>query len=106
LKTFTVPKWIPPQKWETIEGRLRSEAHAALGLVSYKRGGIPQAIREFETAIELAPVPEPAQYYRLGMLYQASGNKSAAIQKLQRAAQMNDQTIRYLAEKELKVLDH
>jgi tetratricopeptide (TPR) repeat protein len=106
LKTFTVPKWIPPQEWGAIEGRLKSEVHVALGLVAYKRGGIPQAIREFETAIDLAPEPEPAQYYRLGMLYQASGNKSAAIQKLQRAAQMNDQNIRSLAEEELKVLDH
>lgn len=105
LKAFTVPKWIPPQKWETIEGRLRSEAHVALGLVAYKRGGLQQAIGEFETAIELAPAPEPAQYYRLGMLYQASGNKAAAIQKLQKAAQLNDPTIRRLAEKQLKSLD-
>jgi len=106
LKTFTVPKWISPEKWEKIEGRLKSEAHAALGLVAYKRGGIPQAIREFETAIDLAPVPEPTEYYRMGRLYQANGDKPAAIQKLRQAAAMNDPTIRQLAQKELKTLDH
>lgn len=106
LKTFTVPKWIPPQKWEMMEGQLKSEAHAALGMVAYKRGDTPQAIREFEAAVELAPVPQPAQYYRLGMLYRASGNKPAALEKLQRAAQMDDPAIRRLAEKQLKVLEH
>jgi tetratricopeptide (TPR) repeat protein len=106
LKTFTVPKWISPDKWEKIEGYLKSEAHAALGLVAYKRGGIAQGIREFETAIDLAPVPEPTEYYRLGRLYQAKGDKAAAIQKFRQAAAMNDPAIRQLAQKELMALDH
>ena len=106
LKSFKVPKWVAPEKWEKIQGHLKSEAHAALGLVAYKRGEIPQAIREFETAIDFAPEPEPTEYYRLGRLYQVNGDKPAAIQKLRQAAAMNDPTIRQLAQKVLKALDH
>ncbi len=106
LKSFTVPKWILPDNWEKIAGHLKSEAHAALGLVAYKRGEIPQAIQEFETAIDLAPVPDATQYYRLGRLYQSNGDKPAAIDKLRKAAAMDDPAIRLLAQKELKTLDH
>jgi tetratricopeptide (TPR) repeat protein len=75
-----------------------------LGLVAYKRGDIVGAIREFETAVRLAPAPDAAQYYRLGMLYRAGGNQSKAIEMLQRTAESNDPTLRQLAERELKSL--
>jgi len=106
LKSFTVPKWILPDNWEKIAGHLKSEAHAALGLVAYKRGEIQQAIQEFETAIDVAPIPDATEYYRLGRLYQSKGDKPAAIEKLRQAAAMNDPAIRLLAQKELKALEH
>ena len=80
LETFKVPKWIPPQKWQKTEDHLRSEAHAAIGLVAYKRGEIAQAIHEFETASSVAPAADATQYYRLGMLYRVSG-KSLKLSK-------------------------
>jgi tetratricopeptide (TPR) repeat protein len=103
-KTILIPKKISPEEWDEIRGRLDSTAHGALGLVAYKRGDIVGAIREFETAVRLAPAPDPAHYYRLGMLYQASGNQSKAIEMLQRTAESNDPTLRQLAERELKSL--
>jgi tetratricopeptide (TPR) repeat protein len=102
LKTFTVPKWISPQKWANIKGDLMSEVHASLGMVAFKRGSVRQAIREFETAIDVAPTPEPTEYYRLGRLYQANGDTDAAIQKFRQAATMNDPAIRQLAQQDLK----
>ena len=87
-----------------MQGRQNSTAHATLGLVAYKRGDIAGAIKEFETAVKLAPAPEPAHYYRLGILYRASGNESAAIEMLRRAVASNDATIRGLAENELQSL--
>jgi len=103
-RTILVPKKISLEEWNEIQSRLGSTAHAALGLVSYKRGDVAGAIREFETAVKLAPAPEPAHYYRLGMLYRASGNRSKAAEMLRRTADSNDPTLRPLAERELKSL--
>lgn len=99
-----IPKRISLKEWDEIQGRQNSTAHATLGLVAYKRGDIAGAIKEFETAVKLAPAPEAAHYYRLGILYRASGNESAAIEMLRRAAASNDATIRQLAENELQSL--
>jgi len=103
-KSIRVPKRISPREWDEIQGHLGSIAHATLGLVIYKRGEVAEAVREFETAVKLAPVPDPTQIYRLGMLYRASGNLSGAIEMLRRAAELNDPTIRELAQRELKSL--
>jgi tetratricopeptide (TPR) repeat protein len=103
-KTIRIPKRISPKEWDEVQGRQNSTAHAALGLVAYKRGDIAGAIQEFETAVKLSPAPEAAHYYRLGMLYQASGNESGAIEMLRRAAESSDPAIRQLAETELKSL--
>jgi tetratricopeptide (TPR) repeat protein len=99
-----IPKRISPPEWEEMERRQNSTAHAALGLVAYKRGDVAGAIQEFETAVKLAPSPEAAHYYRLGILYHASGNESRAAEMLGRAAESNDPAIRSLAENELKSL--
>jgi tetratricopeptide (TPR) repeat protein len=101
-RTIRIPKRISPKEWAEMQGRQNSTAHAALGLVAYKRGNITGAIQEFETAVKLAPAPEAAHYYRLGMLYEASGNESGAMEMLRRAVDSNDSTIRRLAENELK----
>jgi tetratricopeptide (TPR) repeat protein len=97
-----IPKRISLKEWDEMQGRQNSTAHATLGLVAYKRGDTAGAIKEFETAVKLAPAP--AHYYRLGILYRTSGNESAAIEMLRRAAASNDATIRQLAESELQSL--
>jgi len=101
-KAIRVPKSILPEEWEEIQGHLGSTAHATLGLVAYKRGDLGGAIREFELAIQGGPAPDPVHYYRLGRLYQATGNEPAAIHMLQRAAESSDRDIRQLAERELQ----
>ncbi len=83
-----------------------SEAHAALGLIAYKQGDIRKAIQEFERAVKMNPSPDPAQDYRLGVLYQAAGNKVKAIQELRLAANSKDTAIRTRAQRELKTLQH
>lgn len=106
LKTFHVSKRITPDQWNAIRRHAESEVHAALGLVAYKSGDSALAIREFEKSLNLAPAPNPLQYYRLGLLYQATGNKSKAVDMFQHAAQLNDSTIRHLAETHLQGLHH
>jgi tetratricopeptide (TPR) repeat protein len=100
-QTIVISKKISPQEWEETRNRIGSTAHASLGLVAYKRGDRAEAIREFEAAVRLEHIPDPAQYYRLGMLYQASGDRSKALEMLRRAAESDDPMIRQLAEAEL-----
>lgn len=106
LKSFHVPKRISPEQWNVIQHRVESEVHAALGLVAYKNDDSALAIREFETSISLAPTPSPMQYYRLGLLYEATGKKARAIDMFEQAAHLNDATIQRLAEKHLEALQH
>jgi tetratricopeptide (TPR) repeat protein len=99
-----IPKKIPLQEWQETRSHLASTAHAALGLVAYKRRDSPSAIREFETAVSSEASPSPAHYYRLGLLYQAMGNRIKAIAMLQKAAQGSDPEIRQLAKQKLKII--
>ena len=104
-RSFRLPKFITPEDWAQTEARLNSQAHAALGLVANRRGDVAGAIREFETAIALATVPDATQYYRLGMLYRATGNLSGAKQKFQKAAQLDEPKIKELAEQQLRQIE-
>lgn len=106
LKTFHVSKRVSPNKWNGIRRHVESEVHAALGLVAYKNGDNASAIREFESSLRLAPTPNPLQYYRLGLLYQATGQKTKAVGMFQQAAQLNDPTIQRLAQSHLHTLQH
>ena len=103
-KTIKLPRSISPAKWDEIQGRLGTMAYSALGIVAYKRGNLALAIRELETAMNLTPTPDPALYYRLGMLYKASGDRARAIQELQKAAASSDPVLGPLAQRQLKAL--
>ncbi len=103
-KTIKLPRWISPAKWDEIQGRLGTMAYSALGIVAFKRGDLALAIRELETAMNLTPTPDPALYYRLGMLHKASGDTARAIQELQKAAASNDPVLAPLAQRQLKAL--
>ena len=103
-KTIKLPRSISPAKWDEIQSRLGAMAHTALGLVAYKHGDVALAIRELETAMNLTPTPDPALYYRLGMLHKASGDTARAIQELQKVAASNDPVLAPLAQRQLKAL--
>jgi tetratricopeptide (TPR) repeat protein len=104
-KTFRLPRSITPQEWAQTDGRLQSQAHAALGLVANQRGEIKEAIREFEAAVALAPAPDATQIYRLGILYRAAGKVAAAREKFQQAAESGEPAIRELARNALRRLE-
>lgn len=106
LKSFQVPKRISPEQWEAIQQQVQSEVHAALGLVAYKNGNNRAAIREFTIAISAAAKPNPVQYYRLGLLYEAIGNRHKATDMFEQAAHLKNIKIRQLAEKHLDALQH
>jgi tetratricopeptide (TPR) repeat protein len=102
--SFRIPKSITPREWAEINARVNSQAHAALGLVDNRRGDTRAAIREFETAIALAPSPDATQYYRLGLLYRVAGRIAEAKAEFRRAAELPDPGIQELARRELRQL--
>jgi tetratricopeptide (TPR) repeat protein len=93
-----------PQEWQETRSHLTSTVHAALGVIAYKEGNNPAAIRELETAVGSERSSNPAHYYRLGLLYQTTGNRVKTIEMLRRAAAGNDPAIRQLAEEKLKAV--
>jgi tetratricopeptide (TPR) repeat protein len=103
--SFRIPKSISPREWAEISAHVNSQAHSALGLVDNQRGDKIGAIREFETAIALAPSPDASQYYRLGMLYRITGRITEAKEKFRRAAELPEPGVQELALQELRRLD-
>jgi tetratricopeptide (TPR) repeat protein len=101
-QTILIPKKISPQEWQETRSHLSSIAHGTLGLIAYKRGESTVAILELEIAVGLERAPNPASIYRLGLLYQTVGNRTKAIEMLQRAAAGDNSVIRQLAEAKLK----
>ena len=87
--------------YDALRRQLRSRAHAALGLVAVKRGAVPLATREFETAVSENPDADGVQLYRLAKLYLASGRRADATALLQKALQIGPQEISSLAAAEL-----
>ena len=104
LMTFHAPRTISLETWEQLRLRLDSEAHAALGMVAFKQNRPETAVKEFETAVTLAPQPDPVQHYRLGTLYMLQGRMPEAREKLERAARLNNPAIQKLAENALRGL--
>jgi Flp pilus assembly protein TadD len=104
LETFRVPKSVSLDRYARLRATLASDAHGALGHVAFKRGRIPEAIRELEAAVRLTDAPDPVHYYRLGLLYQTAGRTSEATRSLQQAAALGDPTLRRLAEEWLRTL--
>jgi tetratricopeptide (TPR) repeat protein len=102
LTAFHPPRRVSLEDWQRAERKVKSQCHSALGMVAYKRGRTDDAIREFETAVALGPEPDAVQYYRLGLLYRAKGNREAAAENLRKAARHGDANLRRLAESALE----
>jgi tetratricopeptide (TPR) repeat protein len=102
LRLLQLPQEQPLQDCETLKSSLASRGHAALGYVAGKRGNLPLAIRECETALMLSPEPDGSQLFRLGKLYQASGRADQAAEMFRRAARAGPPFITKLADVELQ----
>lgn len=87
---------------DALRRKLRSRAHAALGLIALKHGAAPLATREFETAVSESPGVDGVQLYRLARLYLAFGRQADATVLLRKALQIGPPEISSLAAVELK----
>lgn len=105
MKRKEIPRSIRLEEWKGFRAGMASEAHEALGHIAAKRGQIERAMGEFELAVELNPVPDGRQLFRLGAAYAAVGKVSKAGATLRRAAALGPELVRQRAEQELKRLE-
>jgi tetratricopeptide (TPR) repeat protein len=106
LGAATASRDLRPPQWEFAVARAASTAHATLGMVAFKGGQAAIAIGEFEQALKLhPPPPDPAQQYRLALLYREQGKTAEARSLLEivaSAASAADPLLRELARKALQ----
>lgn len=99
------PRQIPLEQWETTKQGMQSRAHEVLGVVAIDRNQPVIASDEFKTAIGLAPTPEGSQYFRLGIACSSAGERSSAKKYLLQAVELGPESVRQLAQKELRRLE-
>jgi tetratricopeptide (TPR) repeat protein len=93
LTSAKAPLRVTPEEWIKAVSAYRARAHAALGMVRFKRDDTKGAIQEFEAA--LADKSDDALlHYRLGKLYAVSGRIPEAREQLAKAAQSEDKVLR------------
>lgn len=101
VDTIQIPRSVTPQQWANTRAELEARAHTTLGLNAYNRHQPAIALRELETAKRLAPQPDAALCYRLGLLYRVAGDDAKAVEMLRQAAKSSDPALRNLAEQQL-----
>lgn len=93
---------VAMETWKERKGAAQSRAHEVLGLVAVQKGRKQEAVGELEAAVRLQPVPSGAQLFRLGVAYSLDGRETDAKVTLGKAAAAGPETVRTLAERELK----
>ena len=71
--TLPKPAEMTDEQFEKAKNQSLAMAHSGLGLVFVRRGKYAEAIPELEQAVKIDPIPDPVNYYLLGL-----ANKSAS----------------------------
>ena len=99
-----LPHQTSLERWEQEKSTMQSSAHETLGVIAMDRGNPSSAIHELETAILLEPMPNGAQFFRLGVAYAAAGQREDAEKNLRRASELGPDRVRTLALKQIEAL--
>jgi tetratricopeptide (TPR) repeat protein len=104
IETQRISRKVSLQEWTSQKHQMQADAHGALGTVALQRGNTQTAVREFKTAIEIAPHPQGIQFLRLGLALASTPAKNEARENFRRAAELGPDPIRRSAAEELKKL--
>jgi tetratricopeptide (TPR) repeat protein len=104
LKDMRFSHDVPVIACEDMRSTLLSRAHTALGYILGKRGELPEAIKELETAVAVNPEPTGAQFLLAGRLYRLAQRNQDAMKMFRRAANAGPTAITSLANSELAEL--
>jgi tetratricopeptide (TPR) repeat protein len=104
LDRAKAPLRIAPEHWTAAVAKLRSRAHAAVGIIRYKRDDRIGAMHAFQRALAAGAGEDPTLHYRLGRLYAVDGQIAKARRELEQAMLSQDEVLRDLARKALSEL--
>ena len=104
LQKVKPPHSLPLESWERQKRSMQCQAHESLGVIAIDRGQKEEAIREFQTVLQLAGTPDGSQYFRLGLALESAGRVSEAAANFHRAIDLGPSTVERLASRELEKL--
>jgi len=88
LESAKAPSYVDAEMWLRETARLRAENLASLGIVAFKNQRHAEAVGLLEESVKLSP--QPANQYRLAMLYLDSGQKTKARGLLEQVAESGE----------------
>jgi hypothetical protein len=70
MPTIPKPEGMTDEVFATAKNQTLAMAHSGLGLVDWRRGKFADAIPELEQSVKLDPVPDPVNWFILGVANQ------------------------------------
>lgn len=70
LPTIPKPEGMTDEVFASAKNQTLAIAHSGLGLVNWRRGKFADAIPELEQSVKLDPVPDPVNWFILGVVNQ------------------------------------
>jgi len=88
--TPTIPKPdnLTDEAFASAKNQTLAMAHGGLGLVYVRRGKNAEAITELDEAVKIDPVPDPVNYYLLGIANKSTSHFDDAIAAFNKCAAM------------------
>jgi tetratricopeptide (TPR) repeat protein len=99
--TLPKPENLTDEAFTSAKNQTLAMAHSGLGLVYIKRGKNADAIPELDQAVKIDPMPDPVNYYLLGMANKITSHFDDAVAAFNKCAAMASQlqgTCKTLAE--------
>jgi tetratricopeptide (TPR) repeat protein len=77
--TLPKPENLTDEAFASAKNQTLAMAHSGLGLVYVRRGKNAEAIPELEQAVKIDPIPDPVNYYLLGMANKITSHFDDAV---------------------------
>jgi tetratricopeptide (TPR) repeat protein len=77
--TLPKPENLTDEAFASAKNQTLAMAHSGLGLVYVRRGKHAEAIPELEQAVKIDPIPDPVNYYLLGMANKITSHFDDAV---------------------------
>lgn len=89
--TLPKPADITDEQFEKAKNQSLAMAHSGLGLVFWRRGKYAEAISELELSLKIDPMPDPVNYYLLGMANKSASHFDDAVAAFNKCAAIGGQ---------------
>ena len=88
LPTLVKPESLTDEAFQKAKDQTAAMAYSGLGLVQFRRGKYAEAIPNFEQSAKLDPMPDPVNYYLLGVSNEKASHFDDAVSAFSKCAEM------------------